>query len=184
MAGIAGLPYFDSYWNYQKLLFLNSNIHHDLYFMHCCDGTLEEIRYYLFMIWYKLQVGACRSLINPLSRDWCCDCITSISLDGNRLTWSILSYSFLATHTYKLLKIELSLQWKHCDCNSTWGSVVYRWTGVTGNLHSRRAEAVLWCSHSETAAWLWSPNDRSYFRILEIGLKILLSQNPVKCGYL
>ena len=55
MAGIVGSPDFDSYLYSQKLPFLNSSFHHDLYFMHCWDGTLAEIRYCLAMICHELQ---------------------------------------------------------------------------------------------------------------------------------
>ena len=63
--------------------------------------------------------------------------------------------------------------------------MVYKRAGVAGHLQNRRAETVNCGSLSQAAAQLWSPNDRSYFRILEIyGPNILLSQNPVKCRYL
>jgi len=39
----------------QKLPFLNSSFHHDLYIMHSWDWTLAEIRYCLFMICQELQ---------------------------------------------------------------------------------------------------------------------------------
>jgi hypothetical protein len=56
MAGIIGLPYFDNYLYFQKLLFLNSSFHHDLLFIHSWDWTLAEIRYLLFVISHELQV--------------------------------------------------------------------------------------------------------------------------------
>ena len=55
MAAIAGSPYFDSYLYSQKLRFLYSSFHYDLFFMHTWDRTLAEIRYRLFMICYELQ---------------------------------------------------------------------------------------------------------------------------------
>jgi len=55
MSAIAGLPYIDSYLYSQKLPFLYSSIHHDLFFMHSWDWTLAEIRYRLFMICHDLQ---------------------------------------------------------------------------------------------------------------------------------
>jgi hypothetical protein len=55
MAGIAGLPDFESYLYSQKLPDLNSNFHDDLYFMHSWDWTLAEIRYCLFMICHGPQ---------------------------------------------------------------------------------------------------------------------------------
>ena len=74
MSAIAGSPYFDSYLYSQKLPFLNSSFHQDLYFMYSWDWTLAEIRYCLFndvsrtsgtqdMHW----VGSCWSPIQPLS---------------------------------------------------------------------------------------------------------------------
>ena len=55
MAGIVGLPDYDSYLYTQKLPVLNSSFHHDLYFMHSWDWMLAEIRYCLFMICLELQ---------------------------------------------------------------------------------------------------------------------------------
>ena len=55
MSAIAGSPYFDSYVYSQKLPFLNSSFHHDLFFMHSWEWTLAEIRYRLFMICHELQ---------------------------------------------------------------------------------------------------------------------------------
>jgi hypothetical protein len=55
MSAIASSPYFDSYLYSQKLPFLNSSFHHDLFFMHSWDWTLAEIRYRLFMICHELQ---------------------------------------------------------------------------------------------------------------------------------
>jgi len=55
MAGIVGSPDFDSYLYSEKLPFLNSSIHHDLYFMHSLDWMLVEMRYCLFMICHKIQ---------------------------------------------------------------------------------------------------------------------------------
>jgi len=56
MAEIAGSPYFDSCLYSQKLPFLYSSFHHDLFFMHTSDWTLAENRYGLFMICHELQV--------------------------------------------------------------------------------------------------------------------------------
>jgi len=55
LAGIVGSSDFDSYLYSQKLPFLNSSFHHDLYFMHSWDWTLVEIRYCMFIICDKLQ---------------------------------------------------------------------------------------------------------------------------------
>jgi len=55
MAGIVGSTDFDSYLYSQKLPYLNSSFHHDLYFMHSWDWMLAEIRYGLFMIYDELQ---------------------------------------------------------------------------------------------------------------------------------
>jgi len=49
--------------------------------------------------------GACRSPIEPLSRDWHWDSISSSSLDGNRFTHSISRSGFSAAQTYKLVTI-------------------------------------------------------------------------------
>jgi len=56
IAAIAGSPYFDSYLYSQKLPFLYSSIHHELFFMHSWDWTLAKIRYRVFMICHALQV--------------------------------------------------------------------------------------------------------------------------------
>jgi len=55
LAVIAGLPYFDSYLDSEKLPFLYSNVHHDLFFMHTWDWTSAEIRYCLSMICHEVQ---------------------------------------------------------------------------------------------------------------------------------
>ena len=52
---IAGSPYFDSYMYSQKLPFLCSSFHHDVFFMHSWDWTLAEIRYRLFIIYHELH---------------------------------------------------------------------------------------------------------------------------------
>jgi len=56
MAVIVGSSYFDSYMYSQKLPFLYSSIHHDVFFMHTWNWTLADSRYRLFMICHKLQV--------------------------------------------------------------------------------------------------------------------------------
>jgi len=53
--------------------------------------------------------GACRSPIEPLSRDCHSDSTSSSSLDRYRLTYSILRYGFLAAQTDKLVKTLLCL---------------------------------------------------------------------------
>jgi len=76
MTGIAGSPYFDSYLYSQKQRCPNSSFHHDVFFMHSWDLTLEEIRYCLFMHCQELQAGACQSPIEPLSTDWHSDSLS------------------------------------------------------------------------------------------------------------
>jgi len=56
MAGIVGSPYFDSYLYSQKLPFLNSSFHNNLFFMHSWDWTVADISFRLFMICHELQV--------------------------------------------------------------------------------------------------------------------------------
>jgi len=58
MAGIAGSPDFESYLYSQKLCCPNSSFHHDLFFMHAWDWTLEANKYHLFMICRELQGGS------------------------------------------------------------------------------------------------------------------------------
>jgi hypothetical protein len=54
MSVIAGLPYFDNYLYSQKLPFLYSSIHHDMFFMPTGDWTLVKIRCRLFMSCHDL----------------------------------------------------------------------------------------------------------------------------------
>jgi hypothetical protein len=55
MSAMACSPYFDSYLYSQKLAFFYLSFYHDLFFMHCRDWTLAEIRNCLFMICHELQ---------------------------------------------------------------------------------------------------------------------------------
>jgi len=55
MAAIVRLPYFDSYLYSQKLPFLYSSLHHELFFMQTWNWTLAKIRYHLFMFCHELQ---------------------------------------------------------------------------------------------------------------------------------
>jgi len=55
MAAIAGSPNMDSYLYSQKLPFLYSRFHPDLFFKHSWDWTFADIRYRLGMICHKPQ---------------------------------------------------------------------------------------------------------------------------------
>jgi len=73
MSAIAGSPYCDSYLYSQKLPFLYSSIHHDLFFIHSSDWTLAEIRYRLLMICHELQafkIWGWRELAGHRSSCW------------------------------------------------------------------------------------------------------------------
>jgi hypothetical protein len=153
MAGVVGSSYFDCYLFSHKLLSPNSSFQYDLFSMPLLNWMVKEIRHHLSMISHELLERAYRSLIELLSRDWHSDSNCSNSLDGNRLTQSILNYCSLAAQTFKLLTIYITLNQKRCEFEPIQGSVPYWWSGVSGHQQRRLKEAFFWGLLSEAAAW-------------------------------
>jgi len=127
---------------------------------------------------------ACWSLIEPLSWVWHSYSISSSSLDGN---WFIIYIEIQVLGgpniqvSENVVKSALEVLWIW----AYWRKCGLQVSGICRLSAESLSGGCLWGSLSQAAAWLWSLNNRSYSRILEMqGPNILLSQNPVECCYL